>query len=701
MKRELDYFLQILGVAAFAVAQPVLDAMGRSPETFLFRGVEGLGIVAFALIIVVVPATALWALSAVARAFGLGVRRGAHLAVLGGLFMAIALQVLKRFASWPDHVLIAIGAGAGGAAIWLLARTPAAQTFARWSAVAPAAFLVLFLFFSPVSKLTREAAAGAAAADARRVPVVMVVFDEFPLASLMDRSGEINADLYPNFADLAATSTWYRNYTVTEWLTRHSIPTMLTGRIARDPSKDAIAIDHPDNLFSLLAASHRMEVLEPFTDLCASACSDEAGEDEAEEDLGREGLSGALSDAYAVWRQITIPGAAESDPAAQFAETGGGGEVRPDALDEEGPRRGGGRDTLHETFVGSLRRTDRPSLYYLHSVSTHVPWNRLPDGRAYQTLPGPREDLALTLGRGPHGPWVDQDWPVRLGRQRHVFQVRYTDELLGAIMGRLREIDLFDEALVIVTSDHGGAFQPGEQRRLPTRENLHQIYWVPLLIKAPHQERGEIDDRNLSAPDLLPTIASLLGTEVPWDTDGRSAADRGWDRGPMKTFVRRPGAGVDVPERRFTVDQRAVQRRLRREAVRPGRCGGLLPCPAPPGPEASMVGKPVGTFQVGAQSDLEATLLLPRSPESGGDRRPPILVLGDLSAPAQPEGTRVVVAMNGTIGGVSETWLQGESAGRFGALLPPALIRRGENDLQLFELDGGVLRPIRILPSEA
>ncbi len=35
------------------------------------------------------------------------------------------------------------------------------------------------------------------------VPIVMVIFDELPLRSLLDRSGNIDSDRFPNFADLA------------------------------------------------------------------------------------------------------------------------------------------------------------------------------------------------------------------------------------------------------------------------------------------------------------------------------------------------------------------------------------------------------------------------------------------------------------------------------------------------------------------
>ena len=43
--------------------------------------------------------------------------------------------------------------------------------------------------------------------------IVLLTFDELPTTSLLDGNGKIDADLYPNFAKLAAGSTWYRNDT--------------------------------------------------------------------------------------------------------------------------------------------------------------------------------------------------------------------------------------------------------------------------------------------------------------------------------------------------------------------------------------------------------------------------------------------------------------------------------------------------------
>ena len=83
--------------------------------------------------------------------------------------------------------------------------------WASWLAPAPLVFLALFLFSSPVSGLVQggdvDPADLGAFGSADPPPVVMLVFDEWPLASIVRSDGTIDADLYPNVAALASART--------------------------------------------------------------------------------------------------------------------------------------------------------------------------------------------------------------------------------------------------------------------------------------------------------------------------------------------------------------------------------------------------------------------------------------------------------------------------------------------------------------
>jgi hypothetical protein len=59
-RAEAGCFLALLGATGLAIAHPVLDAFGKSPEAFVFRHADSSDLVLFAVAIALVPPTVLW-----------------------------------------------------------------------------------------------------------------------------------------------------------------------------------------------------------------------------------------------------------------------------------------------------------------------------------------------------------------------------------------------------------------------------------------------------------------------------------------------------------------------------------------------------------------------------------------------------------------------------------------------------------------
>ena len=112
-------------------------------------------------------------------------------------------------------------------------------------------------------------------------------------------------------------------------------------------------------------------------------------------------------------------------------------------------------------------------------------------------------------------------------QQRHLLQVGYTDLALGRILDKLEKTGLYDESLVVVVADHGVSFRPHGERRRVEEGNMEEIVFVPLFVKPPGQTEGRIVDEHARTIDILPTIADVLGVEIPWETDGRSLVGDG------------------------------------------------------------------------------------------------------------------------------------------------------------------------------
>ena len=95
----------------------------------------------------------------------------------------------------------------GLAAGWVYARWAPIRLWLRYLAPAPLVFALVFATLSPTAELILPARAGSQGALATQTrpgrplpPVVMVLFDEFPVQSLLDSSGQVDRRVYPNFA---------------------------------------------------------------------------------------------------------------------------------------------------------------------------------------------------------------------------------------------------------------------------------------------------------------------------------------------------------------------------------------------------------------------------------------------------------------------------------------------------------------------
>ena len=108
----------------------------------------------------------------------------------------------------------------------------------------------------------------------------------------------------------------------------------------------------------------------------------------------------------------------------------------------------------------------------------------------------------------------DPDWHVRPGfNDRIAHEVHQVDACLGNFFAYLKAHGLYDESIIVVTSDHGDA--TGEfGRRGHSISIFPEIIHVPLIVHLPAGMRGKLvyDDNRLSAlTDITPSLYYLLG----------------------------------------------------------------------------------------------------------------------------------------------------------------------------------------------
>ena len=111
----------------------------------------------------------------------------------------------------------------------------------------------------------------------------------------------------------------------------------------------------------------------------------------------------------------------------------------------------------------------------------------------------------------PHAPYSPPE-PFR-SRFSHPYdgEIATSDSVVGTFIARLKERGIYDDAIIILTSDHGeGLSDHGEQQHsiLLYTEAIR----VPLVIKLPRGARsGTRVAGNAALVDLVPTVESLVG----------------------------------------------------------------------------------------------------------------------------------------------------------------------------------------------
>jgi hypothetical protein len=592
------------------------------------------------------------------------VAAGLHLATVAVLVGLVALQALRRAADPASVVALPAAALVGAGAAFAYARFAPVRSFLTVVTPAPLIFLALFLFASPVGKLVLPSEPEALAAEvSSEIPVVMLVFDELATASLLDERSEIDAARYPNFAELARESTWFRNAATVDAWTVNAVPAVLTG-IYPQHGRLPVYSEHPNNLFTLLSGRYRLQVSESLTELCPrNLCP------HSSESFGRR-MESLVADAGVIYLHRTLPRDLRAGLPAVSGTWG--------AFLESSHEQTQSRLALFHGFLSSLQTGPRPFLAYAHLMFPHIPWEYLPSGKRYEGDVGEIPGFEGTS-------WGDDGFLVDQAHQRYLLQLGFTDRLLGELLARLRSTGLYDHVLLIVLADHGASFRPNDRRRAFTDMNLEDVAFAPLFVKTPGQKAGRTVDDPVQTIDVLPTIADVLDIDVPWRMDGTSlltprARERYVLIGDKKTFTM--DADALIARRATALRQRLALLGSGDDA--PGLYGL--------GPNRDLLGRRVDGLEIvdgaGTRADVQQAREL-RAVNLAAEYIPARLTGrisgGDAEAPRD-----LAVAVNGRIVAVARSFVfEGEE--RLSVLFPEAALRSGANDIELYWVTSGAV----------
>lgn len=99
--------------------------------------------------------------------------------------------------------------------------------------------------------------------------------------------------------------------------------------------------------------------------------------------------------------------------------------------------------------------------------------------------------------------------------------IAYIDFHIGKLIEKLKRLEVYNNSIIIITSDHGEVF--GERNLFNHSVSVYQdqIY-IPLIIKYPDMQERRLIDEPVSVVDLMPTILDVLKYEIPEGIQGKS-----------------------------------------------------------------------------------------------------------------------------------------------------------------------------------
>ncbi len=172
----------------------------------------------------------------------------------------------------------------------------------------------------------------------------------------------------------------------------------------------------------------------------------------------------------------------------------------------------------HEAFrlLDQAKAKRRPFLLFLNYMDAHQPY--FPPAPYDVKYPG--KDITMT---------AERYWPIEFealsgartytdqDRKRDESQydgaIAYIDAKLGELFAKMQQLGLYDNSIIVLTSDHGQSF--GEKGLVGHGSSVYQEQvHVPLIIKYLGETHAKVQDRLVSQIDLLPTILESLGYET-------------------------------------------------------------------------------------------------------------------------------------------------------------------------------------------
>jgi len=183
-----------------------------------------------------------------------------------------------------------------------------------------------------------------------------------------------------------------------------------------------------------------------------------------------------------------------------------------------------------KTAIDYLEKVDRkkPFLLWLDSFDPHEPWD--PPSVWDPSLKCPYDSdydgIEIINPVPTFADWYLTDREAHHIRMLYAEKITMVDKWLGKVIDKLKELNLYDDTMIVFISDHGQPLGNGEHghgimrkcRPWPYEELVH----IPLIIRHPEKMKGRVSSL-VQTVDIAPTVMDFLNvTEKTEQMQGKS-----------------------------------------------------------------------------------------------------------------------------------------------------------------------------------
>lgn len=167
-----------------------------------------------------------------------------------------------------------------------------------------------------------------------------------------------------------------------------------------------------------------------------------------------------------------------------------------------------------ESYVENYANKEQPFCLFVSLGTPHFPHQTAPE--ELKAL-YPPEKLSLP-------PNVPENWREKalIELQGYYAHCTATDKAIGGIIQKIKDLDIYDNSIIVFTSDHGEMMGGHDFRPFMKHQPFSESANVPFLVSYPNigDAAGKVAEAAITTPDILPSLLSLCGVTIPETIEG-------------------------------------------------------------------------------------------------------------------------------------------------------------------------------------